>query len=229
MNIRASSNTNMPGVIFPLDLASGHRTASPQTVQNNFYSAVSTAGEFYGSDGSSAFQFAARIEFQRGHTFHLREHNRPFRCLSRSALLMFACTAAAAFAQTPDAAPQHDFFRVTLDHSFARPVSGRLLLFIAANPGDGNSVDMDMMSPTSVYVAAKEVVRLVPGESVDIDADDLVFPRPLALAPAGKLDSFFDGTADRGAGGHQVAWRRCAANNLLRRRNIIVGQFIPPR
>jgi hypothetical protein len=57
---------------------------------------------------------------------------------------------------------------------------------MATNAGDGNSVDMNMMSPTSVYVAAKEVVHLVPGESVDIDADDLVFPQPLARAPAGS-------------------------------------------
>ena len=28
----------------------------------------------------------------------------------------------------------HDFFRVSLDHSFTRPVSGRLLLFIAPKP-----------------------------------------------------------------------------------------------
>jgi hypothetical protein len=44
---------------------------------------------------------------------------------------------------------------------------------------------MNMMSPTSVYVAAKEVAHLAPGASVDIDADDLVFPRPLSGAPAG--------------------------------------------
>jgi hypothetical protein len=116
----------------------------------------------------------------------LREHDRPFRCCSRFALLTFTWTVAAVFAQTPGAAPQHDFFRVTLDRSFAGPVSGRLLLFMATNAGDGNSVDMNMMSPTSVYVAAKEVVHLVPGESVDIDADDLVFPQPLARAPAGS-------------------------------------------
>ena len=45
---------------------------------------------------------------------------------------------------------------------------------------------MNMMSPTSVYVVAKEVPHLAPGESVDIDADDIVFPRPLSKAPAGS-------------------------------------------
>ena len=116
----------------------------------------------------------------------MRESNRPFRCWSRFALLVFTCTAAAVFAQTPVEIPRHDFFRVTLDNSFASPVSGRLLLFIAPDSGDANSVDMDMMSPTSVYVAAKEVAHLAPGESVDIDADDMVFPRPLSRAPAGS-------------------------------------------
>jgi len=44
---------------------------------------------------------------------------------------------------------------------------------------------MNMMSPESVYVAAKEISSLAPGESIDIDADDLVFPRPLSQAAAG--------------------------------------------
>ena len=63
------------------------------------------------------------------------------------------------------------------------------MLFIATKTGDakeGASVDMDMMSPASVYVAAREVPHLAPGESVDIDADDIVFPQPLSRAPAGS-------------------------------------------
>jgi S-formylglutathione hydrolase FrmB len=44
---------------------------------------------------------------------------------------------------------------------------------------------MNMMSPESVYVAAKEVSHLAPGETIDIDADDLVFPRPLSEAAVG--------------------------------------------
>ena len=116
----------------------------------------------------------------------MREPIKRFRCWSRFALLAFTWTAAAVLAQTLGEIPRPDFFRVTLDHSFASPVSGRLLLFIAPTGGDANSVDMDMMSPTSVYVAAREVAHLVPGESVDIDADDMVFPRPLSRAPAGS-------------------------------------------
>jgi hypothetical protein len=71
-----------------------------------------------------------------------------------------------------------------------------LLLFVGpfaggpaggGQPGaDASGGDLDMMSPTSVYVAAKEVAHLIPGETVDLDADDLVFPGPLSKAPAGK-------------------------------------------
>jgi hypothetical protein len=81
---------------------------------------------------------------------------------------------------------QHTFFHILLDRSFSKPVSGRLLLFVAKPSSNASQVDIDMMSPTSVYVAAKELQQLAPGESVDIDADDLVFPGPLSKAAAGN-------------------------------------------
>jgi S-formylglutathione hydrolase FrmB len=83
------------------------------------------------------------------------------------------------------AAPQHAFFHISLASSYSAPVSGRLLLFIAPPSGDGSSVDMNMMAPTSVTVAAKELRTLAPGEQVDLDADDLVFPGPLSQAAPG--------------------------------------------
>jgi hypothetical protein len=88
--------------------------------------------------------------------------------------------------QSTAAPPQHAFFHVALDRSFAGPVSGWLLLFIAPPSGDGSTVDMNMMAPESVYIAAKEVSRLAPGESIDIDADDQVFPRPFSQAAVGS-------------------------------------------
>ena len=112
-------------------------------------------------------------------------HSRTASCL----LLAFAFAKVTAPAQTTGATAAHDFFRVSLDHSFPRPVSGRLLLFIApkaADAKDASSIDMDMMSPAGVYVVAREVPHLAPGESVDIDADDIVFPGPLSRAPAGS-------------------------------------------
>ncbi len=63
-NIRGSTNTNFSGrniSIGPYQPAENGQPA--QTVQQNFYSAVSTAGGFFGSGGPRAFQFATRIEF----------------------------------------------------------------------------------------------------------------------------------------------------------------------
>jgi hypothetical protein len=95
-------------------------------------------------------------------------------------VLVFVWTMAAAQAQG------HPFFQVKLDKSFASPVAGRLLLFVAPATADTSSVDMNQMEPTSVYVIAKEVPSLKPGGSVAIDADDLVFPGPLSQAAAGN-------------------------------------------
>jgi len=104
--------------------------------------------------------------------------------LALGVLVSSACVAL--YAQAVAKPPQHAFFHIVLDSSFPAPVSGRLLLFVAPPSGDGSAVDMNMMSPESVYVAAKEVARLAPGESIDMDADDLVFPKPLSQAAAGS-------------------------------------------
>jgi S-formylglutathione hydrolase FrmB len=111
------------------------------------------------------------------------------RCRLAPGLLLpiVVCVCTNLFAQSP--APQHAFFHVSLDRSFTSPSSGRLLLFIApvsAEQKPSDSVDMQMMSLTSTYIAAKEVAILVPGASVDIDADDIAFPKPLSEAPPGE-------------------------------------------
>ena len=101
-------------------------------------------------------------------------------------LWLFACFTCAINAQVSSGPSQHTFFHVTLDNPTSGSVSGRLLLFIAPATGDSTSVDVDIMAPASVYVAAKEVPHLERGESIDIDADDLVFPSPFSTAPAGE-------------------------------------------
>jgi hypothetical protein len=89
--------------------------------------------------------------------------------------LVAAFFAASAFAQQP----QHLFFRVTAGPAITAPVSGRLLIFLA--PGTGaKEVDLDEFHPAAVFVAAKEISRLAPGESVDVDADDLTYPKPFS-------------------------------------------------
>ena len=96
----------------------------------------------------------------------------------------FFCTAAFTATAQQQRFPQHLFFRVTLGPQFSSPVSGRLLLFVSPGHGD-KAVDVDMMAPTRTYVAAKEVSFLAPGETVSVDADDIVFPEPLSNAAAG--------------------------------------------
>lgn len=63
-NIRGTSNNNYSGrniAIGPYQPAQNGQPA--QAVQSNFYSAVTTAGGFFGSGGPRAFQFAARLAF----------------------------------------------------------------------------------------------------------------------------------------------------------------------
>ena len=92
-------------------------------------------------------------------------------------------------AQSSAPAPQHSFFHISLSNAFQSPASGRLLLFIGPVPADGkpaDAVDIQMMSLTSVYIAAKEIPTLAPGATIDLDADDIAFPAPLSQAPNGK-------------------------------------------
>jgi hypothetical protein len=107
--------------------------------------------------------------------------------LQDTVVALLAIAATLAPAQQPTA-PQHLFFHVTLSSEFHHAVSGRLLLFVSPGHG-GKVVDVDMMSPTKVYIAAKEIVGLAPGETIDIDADDTVFPDPLSQAPKGDYQA----------------------------------------
>jgi S-formylglutathione hydrolase FrmB len=100
-------------------------------------------------------------------------------------LFVVAVSRASAQQQSP---PQHIFFRVTLGPQFDYPVSGRLLLFVSRGHGD-KAVDMDMMAPAKTYIAAREVAYLAPGQTVEVDADDLVFPAPLSNAVPGDYEA----------------------------------------
>src|SRR5271170_5511690 len=104
------------------------------------------------------------------------------------AVILFCGTSSIAGSQEVKQPVEHLSFHVTLGPQFQQPVSGRLLLFVRPGHGD-NHVDMDMMSPAATFIAAKEVPFLAPGKTVDIDADDLVFPHPLSSAPVGDYEA----------------------------------------
>jgi hypothetical protein len=63
-NILGTTNANYSGRNSAIGPSQPAQNGEPaQTVQTNFYSAVSTAGGFFGSGGPRAFQFAARLSF----------------------------------------------------------------------------------------------------------------------------------------------------------------------
>src|SRR5580704_7356410 len=84
--------------------------------------------------------------------------------------------------------PQHLFFRVTLGPEITAPASGHLLIFVA--PGtNAKEVDTNPFQPSEVYVAAKEVPWLKPGDSIDIDTDDLAFPAAFSSIKPGDYQA----------------------------------------
>jgi hypothetical protein len=85
---------------------------------------------------------------------------------------------------TSSATPQHLFFHVTLGPGYTHPVSGRLLVF--AKPGDKlEDVNLNDFHPDQVSVAAKEISFWNPGQSIDIDADDIAFPKGFSHLKSG--------------------------------------------
>ena len=79
---------------------------------------------------------------------------------------------------------QHLFVHVTLGPELHRSFSGRLLLFVSAGTG-AKEVDTNPFQASDSYVAAKEVEDWMPGTVVDVDADDLVYPKGLSAAKPG--------------------------------------------
>jgi S-formylglutathione hydrolase FrmB len=72
----------------------------------------------------------------------------------------------------------------------SQPASGRMIVLLSSqekpleelSPGMGDNV-------RQVWIAAKEVHDLKPGEAMDLDPDELAFPKPLSQAPAGNYQA----------------------------------------
>jgi S-formylglutathione hydrolase FrmB len=102
---------------------------------------------------------------------------------ARAAALPAVFAALAACAQLPHRVPHHLFFRILAGSAIQRPVSGRLLIFVAKNSG-ANQVSIDEFHPDATWVTAREVRDLASGVTVDVDTDSIAYPKPFSdLAP----------------------------------------------
>jgi S-formylglutathione hydrolase FrmB len=81
-------------------------------------------------------------------------------------------------------------FHVSLGQASTTPVSGRLLVFATPlGPADKRPVarvDMDQIDTHAAAIAAREVARLTPGATVDLDADVTAFPAPFSQLKPGR-------------------------------------------
>ena len=103
-------------------------------------------------------------------------------------LAMAALPAAVLPGQPSSSVPAvHVFFRVQAPPADA-PVSGRLLIFLKAGSGD-KEVSTSEMNPTDTWVCAREVHNLAPGSLVEVDADEIAFPRPFSTLQTGIYEA----------------------------------------
>jgi len=91
-------------------------------------------------------------------------------------------------AQTASAAQTHVFFRVQAAPSVGAPLSGRLLIFLKQGSGD-KEVSTSEIHLQDTWVAASEVRNLAPGASVEVDADQMAFPKAFAALSAGTYEA----------------------------------------
>ena len=86
------------------------------------------------------------------------------------------------------ATPVHVFFRVQAGASVGAPISGRLLIFVKPGAGD-REVENSEFRPTDTWVAAREVHDLMPGTTIEFDADEAAYPKPFSALPAGTYEA----------------------------------------
>ncbi len=68
------------------------------------------------------------------------------------------------------------------------PVSGRLLIFVKQGSGD-KEVETSEFHPEDTMVTAREVRDLAPGAAVEVDADELAYPKPFSDVAAGSYEA----------------------------------------
>jgi S-formylglutathione hydrolase FrmB len=104
--------------------------------------------------------------------------------------ILFAVFLVIACGPTPAWAQALRFHIKMAPEASASPVSGRMLVFLSSeekpqpelHPGFGDDT-------RQVWIAAREVHDLKPGETLDFNPDELAFPKSLSQAPAGKYQA----------------------------------------
>jgi len=107
---------------------------------------------------------------------------------------------AGAFGAQAAIAAEKQFLTIQLDSSANQATQGRLLVFARdaksaeaeamerskEKSSEVSEVDADPFSATSTTVAAKEVSRIQPGQTIAFDGDDIAFPQPYSQLPHGE-------------------------------------------
>ena len=104
------------------------------------------------------------------------------------AAIATCCVGASGQSSAQAAAAPHVFFRVHLAASAPKPLSGRLLVFLKQGKGD-KEVNIQEFHPGETWVAAEEVHDLMPGATVEMDADQIAYPKPFSALPAGEYEA----------------------------------------
>lgn len=110
------------------------------------------------------------------------------------ALLLAAsgCGRVASESGAPASSRGHVFVRVRSAATDAAPISGRLLIFMKRGSGDEDldpsEFDPSVHSPV-IWMAAKEVKNLAPGGGVEVDADEIAYPKPFSAMPPGAYEA----------------------------------------
>ncbi len=93
-----------------------------------------------------------------------------------------------AHAQASGTPAKHVFFKVQSAASNPPSLSGRLLIFVKKGSGD-KTVDSEEFHPEDTWVTAKEVKDFAPGTSIEVDADEVAFPRPFSAMADGDYEA----------------------------------------
>jgi enterochelin esterase-like enzyme len=102
-------------------------------------------------------------------------------------LMLVGDTAPQLAAQTTPA-PTHVFLRIVVGPSITAPVSGRLLVFLKQGKGD-KEVGISEFSPAATWVAAREVHDLAPGSAIELNADEVAYPKGFSALSAGDYEA----------------------------------------